>query len=56
MYTKEIAAKIRTELKAWKGYKFSVTMESYSGGSSITVAVMSAPLQTGAPIIAAVEA
>lgn len=42
--TKEIAATIRQELKkqlpAWK---FSVTMDSYSGGSSITVALMSGP-------------
>ena len=45
MTTKEIAKQIRTELKAMKGYKFSVTMESYSGGSSISVHVMQAPIR-----------
>jgi hypothetical protein len=39
--TKEIAKKIRTQLKEeFKNLKFSVTKESYSGGSSITISLM----------------
>lgn len=38
--TKEIAKQIRQDLKVMKGYKFSVTMESFSGGSAINVNVM----------------
>jgi len=41
--TKDIAKLIRTDLKAISGFKFSVTIETYSGGSSINVAVMAAP-------------
>lgn len=45
MTTKEIAKQIRTDLKAMKGYKFSVRTESYSGGSSINVNVMKSPIR-----------
>ena len=38
--TKEIAKRIREQLKQFKGCKFSVTMERFSMGSSITVALM----------------
>jgi len=41
--TKEIAKLIRTDLKAFPGFKFSVTIENYSGGSSISLHVMAAP-------------
>lgn len=40
--TKEIAKRLRKEFKVFKGNKFSVRMESFSGGSSITVALMKA--------------
>ena len=43
--TKEIAKTIRDELKSMKNYKFSVTMETFSGGSSISVDVMNAPIR-----------
>ena len=43
MDTKEIAKAIRKDLKAMDGFKFSVTMERYAGGSSIDVAVMESP-------------
>ena len=43
--TKDIAKWIRQTLKEkYPKFKFSVTMESYSGGSSITVAVMVSPI------------
>lgn len=43
---KTIAKEIRTELKkAYKGFKFSVTIERYSMGQSLTVNVMEAPFQ-----------
>ena len=39
--TKEIAAHVRKQLKAaFKNCKFSVTMESFSMGSSITISLM----------------
>jgi len=38
--TKEIAKQIREKLKKIAGVKFSVTMQSYSGGSSISVYLM----------------
>lgn len=38
--TKEIARRIRKELKDIKGTKFSVTMKSFSGGSEINVSLM----------------
>ncbi len=41
--TKEIAKLIRNDLKAISGFKFSVTIETYSGGPSISVGVMAAP-------------
>lgn len=41
MNTKEIAKQIRKDLKEQiKGSKFSTTISNYSGGSSITVALM----------------
>lgn len=43
--TKEIAKTIRDELKYMKNYKFSVTMETFAGGSSISVDVMKSPLR-----------
>jgi hypothetical protein len=43
--TKEIAKTIRDELKSMKDYKFSVTMETFAGGSSISVDVMKAPIR-----------
>jgi hypothetical protein len=43
MDTKEIAKLIRKDLKAMGGFKFSVTMERFAGGSSINVAVMESP-------------
>ena len=45
MTTKEIAKKIRTDLKALKGYKFSVRTEYFSGGSSIDIHVMKSPIR-----------
>lgn len=47
MWTKEIAKEIRANLKRvfGKGYKFSVRMETFAGGSSITVILLSAPFQ-----------
>ncbi len=45
MTTKEIAKKIRQDLKVLKGYKFSVRTDSYSGGSSISVNVMKSPVR-----------
>ena len=42
--TKEMAAQIRKELKVrFPTYKFSVRKEGFSGGSAITVALMTAP-------------
>lgn len=42
--TKEIAAKVRAELKAaLPGWKFSVTYESFAGGSSIDLRLVSGP-------------
>lgn len=41
--TKEIAKQIRQDLKAMKGYKFSVRTETYSMGSSIHLNVMKSP-------------
>jgi len=44
--TTEIAKQIRTQLKEkMPGKKFSVTIERYSGGSSITVALMSSDIK-----------
>ena len=43
MDTKEIAKAIRKDLKTLDGFKFSVTMERYAGGSSIDVSVMESP-------------
>lgn len=43
MDTKEIAKAIRKDLKEMGGFKFSVTMERYAGGSSIDVSVMESP-------------
>ena len=43
--TKDIAKLIRIDLKAFKGFKFSVTMDTYSGGSSISVHMMAAPVR-----------
>lgn len=43
--TKEIAKTIRDELKSMKNYKFSVTMETFAGGSSISVDVMKSPIR-----------
>jgi len=44
--TKEIARRIRQQLKAeFKGYKFSVTIEFYSMGSSITVRLMKSDIR-----------
>jgi len=44
--TKEIAKRIRTQLKAeFKGCKFSVRIEYYSMGSSITVRLMKADIK-----------
>ena len=45
MDTKEIAKQIRQDLKTFKGFKFSVRMESYSGGSSIDVDIMESPIR-----------
>ncbi len=45
MGTKEIAKTIREELKQFRGYKFSVVYDSYSMGSSITVALMQSPIK-----------
>lgn len=45
MDIKEIAKQIRTDLKNLKGYKFSVTIERFSGGSSISVAMLTSPIQ-----------
>ncbi|MCP3684446.1 MAG: hypothetical protein GY861_17340 [bacterium] len=43
--TKEIAQAIRKRFKEeFKDYKISVTKESYSGGSSITISVMESPI------------
>lgn len=44
--TKDIAATVRAELKKQlPEWKFSVTVHSYSGGSSITLALMQGPEQ-----------
>ena len=44
--TKEIAKTIRQELKAtYPDCKFSVTISRFSGGSSIAVALMTAPFE-----------
>jgi len=44
--TKDIAKLIRQKLKKnLPDYKFSVTMESFSGGSSISIALMAAPIK-----------
>jgi len=44
--TKDIAKMLRKQLKAaFPQCKFSVTMETYSGGSSITIALMEAPFR-----------
>lgn len=44
--TKDIAASVRASLKAQlPGWKFSVKMKSYSGGSSITLSLMQGPEQ-----------
>lgn len=49
MYTKEIAAAVRKELKEQlPEWKFSVTFDSYSGGSSIDLALTSGPEDVGA--------
>jgi hypothetical protein len=43
--TKEIAAAVRSELKsALPSCRFSVTFDSFAGGSSITLCLMSGPL------------
>ena len=48
MYTKEIAATVRKELKeALPGWKFSVVYESYSGGSAINLSLMEGPEAVG---------
>jgi hypothetical protein len=45
-YTKEVAKDIRTQLKAkFPKCKFSVRMKSFSGGSSISVSLMTAPIK-----------
>ena len=43
--TKEITKKIRNDLKALKGFKFSVRTEYFSGGSSITISVIKSPIR-----------
>lgn len=44
--TKEIAASVREQLKKeLPGWKFSVRFESFSGGSSINLSLMSGPEQ-----------
>ncbi len=43
--TKDIAKLIRIDLKALKGFVFSVRTEVYSGGSSISVDVMTSPVR-----------
>lgn len=43
--TKEIAKRIREELKHFEDCKFSVVFESYSGGSAITVALMESKIK-----------
>lgn len=43
--TKEITKRIREELKQFKDCKFSVSMERYSGGSSIAVALMESKIK-----------
>ncbi len=44
--TKEIAKIVRDTLKKeFRDCKFSVTIERYSGGSSITIALISAPFE-----------
>jgi len=45
MNTKEIAKKIRTDLKSMKGFKFSVRTELFAGGSAINVDVMVSPIR-----------
>lgn len=45
MYTKEIAKQIRQDLKAMKGFKFSVRTEYFAGGSAIHLNVMKSPIQ-----------
>ena len=43
---KEIAKQIRTQLKSeFPECNFSVTKESYSGGCSLTIALMTAPFE-----------
>lgn len=45
--TKEIAKRIRAQLKTeFKDCKFSVTIERYSGGSSISISVMETDFKT----------
>lgn len=42
--TKEVCVRVRQDLKReLPGWKFSVTFDSYSGGSSIDLALMSGP-------------
>lgn len=42
--TKEVAANVRDELKkALPGWKFSVTYQSFAGGSAIDLALMAGP-------------
>ncbi len=43
--TKDISKRIRNDLKVMKGYKFSVMTKRYSGGSSVSIGVMAAPLR-----------
>lgn len=44
--TKDIAKWIREQLKTkFKSFKFSVSIERYSGGSSITINVMQSPIK-----------
>ena len=47
LWTKEVAKEIRQNLKRLfgKGYKFSVRMETFAGGSSISVSLLQAPVQ-----------
>jgi len=45
MTTKEIAKQIRSDLKAMKGFKFSVRTEYFSMGSAIHLNVMKSPVR-----------
>lgn len=48
--TKDIAALVRESLKKeLPGWKFNVTVDNYSGGSSINLSLMSGPEQVFAP-------